>query len=218
MQKISYDPLKDFDAIAGIGGVPMALVVGSQLPIQSLDDLRRIAGGAPGKYAYGTAFGMMTVCGELLRTGLKVDIIQVPYKSSPQILTDVQGGQVAMLCTDFNTAMGPIRNKQVRPIAVTSAEPSPLLPGVPSLVQAIPGFPEMQSWVGVFAPKGTPPEVTSLLGPEILAITQAPETQKILGPNGFERLPLAGRDLESFVDKELAKWHRLVDQAGIQKE
>src|SRR5262249_44838188 len=150
------------DAVAGIGGVPMALLVANKLPIHSLDDLRKAASAAPGKLAYGTAFGMMTVCGELLRKGLKVDILQVPYKSSPQILTDVQGGQVAMLGTDFNTAMGPIRNKQVRAIGVTSAKPSPLLPGIPSLVQMVPDFPEMRSWVGVFAPKGTPPEIIRL--------------------------------------------------------
>lgn len=218
MMNITYDPIKDFSPVAGIGGVPMALVVGPNSPINSLDDLKKVAGASPGKYAYGTAFGMSTACGEFIKKGFKIDLIQVYYKSSPQVLLDVAGGQVAVLCTDFNTAMGPIRNKQVRPIAVTSARPSPLLPDVPSLVQAIPGFPEMRSWVGVFAPRGAPTEITQMLGKEILEITQLPETQKILSPNGFERLPVTGAEFQGFVEKELVKWQKLIEDAGIPKE
>jgi len=218
MKKLSYDPLKDFDPVAGIGGVPLLVLVAQNSPLRSMDDLRKTVTANPGKYAYGTAFGMATVCGENIRRGFNIDIVQVPYKSSPQALTDLMGGQIAVLCTDFNSAGSAIRGNQVRALAVTTAARSPRLPEVPTAAESIPSFPEMRSWVGVFAPRGTPAEITQMLGREILAITQSDEMQTALAPNGFERLPLAGEQLHGFVQKELAKWEKLIEQAGIQKE
>jgi tripartite-type tricarboxylate transporter receptor subunit TctC len=111
MKSIPYDPVKDFEPVAGIGGVPLALLVGKNSPIHSLEELRKTVAAQPGKFAYGTAFGMATVCGENIRHGLDIDLVQVPYKSSPQALTDLMGGQIALLCADFNTAMGAIRGQ-----------------------------------------------------------------------------------------------------------
>jgi tripartite-type tricarboxylate transporter receptor subunit TctC len=147
-----------------------------------------------------------------------MDLVHVPYKSSPQAVTDLIGGQVAMLCTDFNSAGNALRNKQVRAIAVTTAKRSPQLPDVPAVNETLSAFPEMRSWVGVFAPRGTPSAVTQMLAREILAVTQSEEMNKALTPNGFERLPLAGEDLRTYVQKELVKWEKLIEQAGIQKE
>lgn len=218
MKSVPYDPVKDFEPVAGIGGVPLALLVAMNSPIKSMEDLRKTVAANPGKYAYGTAFGMATVCGENVRRGFNIDLVQIPYKSSPQALTDTMSGQVAVLCTDFNTAMGAIRNKQVRALAVTTAQRSKVLPDVPTMMESIPNFPEMRSWVGVFAPRGTPPAITQALGREILEATQSAEVTKVLSPNGFERLPLAGPGLKDFVEKELVKWKALIEQAGIQRE
>jgi tripartite-type tricarboxylate transporter receptor subunit TctC len=218
MKSVPYDPVKDFEAVAGIGGVPLALLVGKDSSIRSMEDLRKTVAANPGKYAYGTAFGMATVCGENVRRGFNIDLAQIPYKSSPQALTDVISGQIAVLCTDFNSAMGAIRNNQVRAIAVTTAKRNDQLPDVPTVAESIPKFPELRSWVGVFAPRGTPPEITQMLGREILAVTESPELLKVLTPNGFERLPLAGVELRSFVERELVKWGKLIEQAGIKQE
>ena len=218
MKKFPYDPVKDFEPVAGIGGVPLLVLVAQNSPMRSMEDFRKTVAASPGKFGWGTAFGMATVCGENIRRGFNLDIVQVPYKSSPQALTDLMGGQIAMLCTDFNSAGGAIRNKQVRAIAVTTATRSAQLPDVPAASEVIPFFPEMRSWVGVFAPRGTPPEITQMLGREILAVTQSEEMQKTLAPNGFERLALSGEPMRAFVEKELAKWEKLIEQAGIQKE
>jgi|JI10StandDraft_1071094.scaffolds.fasta_scaffold38566_5 tripartite-type tricarboxylate transporter receptor subunit TctC len=218
MKSLSYDPVKDFEPVAGIGGVPLAVMVANSSPIRTMDDLRKTVAASPGKYAYGTAFGMATVCGENIRRGFNIDLVQVPYKSSPQAITDLIGGRVVVMCSDFNTAMGPIRNGQVRALAVTTTQRNNQLPEVPSLMESIPGFPEMRSWVGAFAPRGTPAEVTQMLAQNILAVTESPEFLKALTPNGFERLPLAGQQLRAFVQSELPKWEKLIEQAGIQRE
>ncbi|ODU71261.1 MAG: hypothetical protein ABT05_01155 [Lautropia sp. SCN 66-9] len=218
MKAVPYDPVKDFEPVGGIGGVPLALLVGRDSPIRSMDDLRKTVAANPGKHTYGTAFGMATVCGENVRRGFNIDLAQVPYKSSPQALTDLMGGRLTVLCTDFNSAMGAIRSNQVRAIAVTTAQRNNQLPDVPTVAESIPAFPEMRSWVGVFAPRGTPPEITQMLGREILAVTESPELLKALSPNGFERLPLQGAELRDFVQRELAKWGKLIESAGIKPE
>jgi tripartite-type tricarboxylate transporter receptor subunit TctC len=218
MKQMPYDPMKDFEPIAGIGGVPLMVVVGKDSPIKSIDDLRKTVGANPGKFAYGTAFGAATVCSENLKRGLNIDLVQIPYKSSPQAITDLMGGRIAMMCTDANTAMGPIRNNQVRALAVTTSKRNAQLPDLPALVEILPNFPEMRSWVGVFAPKGTPNEVVQLLAPAILAVTESAEVLRVLTPNGFERLTASGPALSSFVQSELIKWEKLIEQAGIQRE
>lgn len=218
MKSVPYDPVKDFEPVAGIGGVPLAVLVGADSPIRSMEDLRKTVTADPGKHSYGTAFGMATVCGENIRRGLNIDLVQVPYKSSPQALTDLMAGRLTILCTDFNSAMGAIRNNQVRAIAVTTAKRNEQLPAVPAVLDSIADFPEMRSWVGVFAPRGTPPEITQMLGREILAVTESPELLKTLAPNGFERLPLKGADLGDFVQRELVKWKKLIESAGIKPE
>lgn len=218
MKTMPYDPLRDFEPVAGIGGVPLMIVVGHDSPIKTLDELRKAVAAQPGKLAYGTAFGAATVCSETLKRGLGLDLVQVPYKSSPQAITDLMGGRIVMMCSDANTAMGPIRNKQLRPLAVTTAKRNAALPDLPTLAETLPAFPEIRSWVGVFAPKGTPPDILQQLAPAILAATESPDVLKVLSPNGFERLTASGPALSSFVQSELAKWEKLISQAGIEKE
>jgi tripartite-type tricarboxylate transporter receptor subunit TctC len=218
MKSIRYDPIKDFEPVAGIGGVPLAVLVGRDSPIRSIEELHKTVAANPGKFAYGTAFGMATVCTENIKRGFNIDLAQVPYKSSPQALTDLMSGRITVMCTDFNTAMGPVRNNQLRALAVTTAKRNPQLPDVPTMSEVLPGFPEMRSWVGVFAPKGTPAEITQMLAPLVLAITDSQEVLKVLVPNGFERLPVSGPAMTAFVQAELARWKKLIEQAGIEPE
>ncbi len=214
-KQLPYDPVNDFEAVAGIGGVPLGVLVGKDSPFKSMDDLRKQITAEPGKHSYGTAFGMATVCGENIKKGYKLDLAQVAYKSSPQALTDLIGGRISVLCNDFNSSMSAIRSGQVRALAVTTAERNPQLPDVPTMAELIPGFPEMRSWVGVFAPKGTPAEISRMLAPHILAATASPDAVKALSPNGFQSLNVSGDTMMAFVRSELEKWRGLIAQAGI---
>jgi tripartite-type tricarboxylate transporter receptor subunit TctC len=180
-----------------------------------MEDLRARVAAEPGKHAYGTAFGMATVCVENIKLGFKLDLAQVSYKSSPQALTDLIGGRISVLCNDFNSSMSAIRSGQVRALAVTTAQRNPQLPEVPTMAEVMPGFPEMRSWVGVFAPKGTPVEITKMLAPQILAATASPDAVKALSPNGFQALNVSGDAMMAFVRSELEKWRGLIAQAGI---
>jgi len=218
MASVPYDPIKDFEPVAGIGGVPLAVLVAAQSPIKSMEDLAKTVKAKPGTYSYGTAFGMMTVCGERIRKAFGIDLVQVPYKSSSQSLTDLIGGQILTSCPDLNSSMAAIRGGQVRPLAVTMKQPIEQLPNVPSIMDSIPDFPEMRSWVGVFAPRGTPADIVSLLADNLMEITGSQEFLGALRPNGFERLPLKGAEMTEFVEAELKKWKALIEDAGIQKQ
>lgn len=218
MKQMPYDPIRDFEPIAGIGGVPLVVVVAKESPLRNMDDLRKLVAANPGKHAYGTAFGAATVCTEHIKRGFNLDLVQVPYKSSPQAITDLMGGRILMMCTDGNTAMGPIRNNQLKALAVTTNKRNAQLPDLPTVAEMLPNFPEMRSWVGLFAPKGTPAEITQMLAPHVVAITESAEFLKVLTPNGFERLAASGPALGTFVQSELGKWEKLIEQAGIQRE
>ncbi|MBK7473347.1 MAG: hypothetical protein IPI73_24650 [Betaproteobacteria bacterium] len=114
--------------------------------------------------------------------------------------------------------MGSIRGNKVRVLAVTTDKRSAQLPDVPAIVETFPDFPVMKSWVAIYAPKGTPSEVTQLLAPLILSITESPEFLRPLEANGFERLAVSGPQLTAFTKDELAKWEKLIKRAGIQPQ
>ncbi|MGE4370295.1 MAG: Bug family tripartite tricarboxylate transporter substrate binding protein, partial [Burkholderiaceae bacterium] len=115
-------------------------------------------------------------------------------------------------------SMSAIRGDQVRPLAVTTKERNAQLPDVPSIMDTLPSFPEMRSWVGVFAPKNTPEEITKLLATAVLKATASPEFLQALTPNGFERLPLEGEKMKDFIKSELPKWKDLIEEAGISQQ
>ena len=215
---LGYDPIADFEPVAGIGGPPLVLLVSKDLPAKTFPDLVAYIKATPGTYSYGTPFGLSTVCSENIKKATGIDINQVPYKASPQAITELIGGQILLLCTDLNSSIGAIRSGQVRAVAVTTEARTPQLPDVPAITEYLPGFPSMRSWVAVVAPKGTPAEIVDLLSKNILAVTSSAEFLKALEPNGFERLGVGGTDLQAYILAELAKSKKLIQDAGIEPQ
>ena len=217
-KNLGYDPIADFEPVAGIGGPPLILLVSKDLPAKTFPELIAYIKATPGKYSYGTPFGLSTVCSENIKKATGIDINQVPYKSSPQAITELIGGQILLLCTDLNSSIGAIRSGQVRAVAVTTETRTPQLPDVPAITEYLPGFPAMRSWVAVVAPKGTPAEIVELLTKNILAVTSSAEFLRALEPNGFERLGVGGADLQAYILAELAKSKKLIQDAGIEPQ
>lgn len=215
---LGYDPIADFEPVAGIGGPPLILLVSKDLPAKTFPELIAYIKATPGTYSYGTPFGLSTVCSENIKKATGIDINQVPYKASPQAITELIGGQILLLCTDLNSSIGAIRSGQVRAVAVTTESRTPQLPDVPAITEYLPGFPSMRSWVAVVAPKGTPAEIVGLLSKNILAVTSSAEFLKALEPNGFERLGVGGADLQAYILAELAKSKKLIQDAGIEPQ
>lgn len=217
-KKLPYDALHDFVPIASVGGFPFAIVVTQDSPVKTLAEFIERARANPGKFSYGAPGGTQTICAETLKQRANIDLISVPYKSSPQAVSELMGGQIDMICADFATAIGAIKGGKLRALAVTTATRSAQLPDVPTIAEVLPGFVEMRSWIGLLAPKGTPPDTIDWLGREILAVTAVPAFATALGAFGFERIALSNAPFAQFMKAELDKWEMLIKRAGMEPQ
>jgi tripartite-type tricarboxylate transporter receptor subunit TctC len=189
LQKLPYDPIKDFAPITHVASVPNVLVVSPKLEVKNLQELVTLARSQPGKLNYASAgIGSITQLNvEKLKLIAKLDIVHVPYKGTALSIPDLASGNVAMLFDSLASALPNIKNGTVRPIVLNAAKRSTLLPDVPTLAEA--GMPEfdLYTWFGMFAPAGTPPEIVTRLGREVVASLKAPDV--------LERFAAVGADL-----------------------
>jgi tripartite-type tricarboxylate transporter receptor subunit TctC len=217
-KKLPYDPIRDFAPIGRTGELPFVLVVNTSVPARTLAELVAHARANPGKLSYGTPNSTSLVASETLRLQAKIDVVGVPYKSSPQALTDTIGGQLAMYVADFATALPSIRAGKVRALAVTPARRSKLLPDVPPMADTLAGF-DLTSWNGLFAPAGTAKPVIDQIAREVQAILAQPEIVERLATLGFEVWPTRSpEEFARYVADQLALWTRLIKDAAIQPE
>ncbi len=217
-QNLKYDPIKDFTPIVRTGELPFALVVANALPIKSMKDLIDYARANPGKLSYATPNSTSLVASETIKHLAGVDIVGVPYKSSPQAMTDVVGGQIDMYVTDFGSGLAMIKSDKVRTLAVTPANGSKILPDVPPVARTLTGF-DLTSWNGIFGPAGVPKPIVDRINTEVLAILAEKDVQDRLAIIGFEVWPSSSPEVfAKYVADQLALWTRLIKQAGIKPE
>lgn len=215
---LKYDPIKDFTPITRVGELPFALLVNPALPVKSLQELIAHAKANPDKLSYATPNSTSLVASETIKRMAGVQVLAVPYKSSPQALTDLIGGQVQMYVADLGSSMGMIKAGTVRTLAVTTKAPLKSLPDVPPVASAVPGF-DLTSWNGIFGPAGVPKPVVDKLNAEILAVLAEKDVQDQLAQLGFETWPSrTPEEFAKYVVDQLAHWTALIKQAGIRPE
>lgn len=215
---LKYDPIKDFTPITRVGELPFALLVNAGFPARTLKDLIDNARANPGKLSYATPNSTSLVASETIKRMAGLQVTAVPYKSSPQALTDLVGGQVQMYVADLGSTMGMIKAGNVRALAVTTRAPLKSLPGVPPVASEVPGF-DLTSWNGIFGPAGLPAPVAERLNTEILQVLAEKEVQEQLALLGFEVWPSRNPDeFARYVAEQLAHWTALIKQAGIRPE
>lgn len=215
---LRYDPIKDFTPIVRVGELPFALAVNPKLPVSSTKELLDYARAHPGKISYATPNSTSLVASETIKRQAKVDIVGVPYKSSPQALTDLVGGQLEMYVVDLGSGLTTLKSGKVKTLAVTPARGTKILPGVPPVAQAVPGF-DLTSWNGIFGPAGLPRPIVDKVNAEVLAVLAEKEVQEKLANIGFEVWPSKSpAEFAQYVGDQLALWTRLIKDAGIQPE
>lgn len=218
VKELRYDPIKDFEPIILTGELPFALVVNNDLPVKNLKEFMAYARANPGKLSYATPNSTSLVGSETMRVMGKLDIVGIPYKSSPQALTDTMSGQVQVYIVDLGSGLPNMKANKVRTIAVTPAAKSRLLPGVPPIADEIKGF-DLTSWNGIFAPRGTPKEVIDTIDRNVREILKDKEVQDKLESIGFEVNPSRNpEEFRKYVADQLAHWTRLVKAASIKPE
>lgn len=215
---LKYDPIKDFTPVTRVGELPFALLVNPSLPVKSLKELIDHAKANPGKLSYATPNSTSHVASETIKRIAGLEVLGIPYKSSPQALTDLIGGQVQMYVADLGSSMAMIKAGSVRTLAVTTKAPLKSLPGVPPVASEVPGF-DLTSWNGILGPAGLPRPVVDRLNIEILAVLAEKDVQDQLAQLGFETWPSkTPEEFARYVADQLAHWTTLIKQAGIRPE
>ncbi|REE93657.1 Bug family tripartite tricarboxylate transporter substrate binding protein [Cupriavidus plantarum] len=218
MKKLPYDPIKDFTPVARMGNLPFMLVINPKLPVNSVAELIAYAKSHPGmSYASGNSTGI--VSGATLGRMAGIDLLHVPYKSTPPAMTDVIAGQVPMMFVDVAAGIANVKAGKMRALAVTTAQRSRLLPDLPPIgdTPGLKGF-DITSWNGVFAPARTPQPIVERLNRELTKIAGSKDVAPRFEALGFEAFGQTPQQFASFVNSELVKWTRLVKDAGIQPE
>ena len=217
-KSIDYDPVKDFTPISRVGSFTLMLVVNPKLPIHSVKDLVAYAKANPGKLSFASGNTAGIVAGDMLAKWAGVNLIHVPYNSTPPALQDIIAGRVSMMFADFTTAMPHVASHNLRALAVTRIKRSSLFPDLPTMNEAgIKGF-NLDAWAGLVAPAGTPPAIVEKLHKEISAVQNSEETKKQFATQGAEIVQMSSAEFGAFMASEMTKWERVVKESGIKAE
>ena len=214
-RSLSFDPLKDLKPITQLAYVGNVLVATPALPASTLAQLLELARRPQGlTYASGGNGTTSHLAVELLRSGTKANLVHVPYKNFGQALTDVMAGQPDFIMPNIPPTVEHIKGGKLKPIAVTSARRSPLLPNVPTVAEAgIPGF-EVVSWNGLAAPAGTPDAIIRRIHAEATKALADPEVRQKLAAQGAELVGSAPAEYEAFIRAETDKWALVIEHSG----
>ena len=220
LQKLPYDPLKDFAPITHVANVPNVLVVSPKLPVNNLSDLIKLARSQPGKLNYASAgVGSITQLNvEKLKLIAKLDIVHVPYKGTQLSIPDLANGNVAMLFDSLASALPNIKNGNARPIALNAPKRSALLPEVPTLAEA--GMPEFDvyTWFGMFAPAGTPPDIVARLQREVVAGLRSPDVLERFAGVGAEPVGSTAGEFVARIKADAASWAEVIKAGNIKAQ
>lgn len=218
-KKLTYDPIHDFTAIARVCYFPFVLAVNSASPAHTVADLVRSARDPATKTSYGYGNSTGQIAGAAFNSLARLDATAVPYKSSPQALTDLIGGQLGFLFTDLASSQSQVKAGRLRILAVTTEQRSKLAPELPPLAATagLHGF-DLAAWVGVMAPAGLPPEIREKLDLAINAMLARPEVIEKFNGIGAEVAAAHAKDFESYLRRQLDVWGAKVREAGITPE
>jgi len=218
MKNVSYDPIRDFTPITRVGSFTLMLVVNPSVPAKTVKELIEYAKSNPGKLSFASANTSGIVAGETLKHWAEIDMLHVPYKSTPPALQDVLAGRVSMMFVDLTSGLPHVRSGALRALAVTRLHRSSLFSELPTLDEAgVTGF-DMDSWAGIVAPANTPAAIVAQLNTELRKIIDSPEIKSALGKVGFEAFSSSAPEFDDFIKVQLGKWGKMVKDAGIQPE
>jgi tripartite-type tricarboxylate transporter receptor subunit TctC len=217
-KNIAYDSVKDFTPITRLGSFTLMLVIHPSIPAKTVKELVEYARANPGKLSFASGNTAGVVAGETLKHWGKLDLLHVPYKSTPQALTDLIAGRTSMMFADFTTGIPHVKSGALRALAVTRIKRSSLYPELPTMDEAgVTNF-DMDAWAGFVAPANTPPDVVALLSKTMRPIIDNAEVKATMRNAGFEAFSSSPEELGDFIKLQLGKWEKMVKDAGIQPE
>jgi len=218
LRSVPYDPVKDLAPITWAARSPNTVVVHPSLPVKSLKELIALAKARPGQLMYGSAGTGATshLSAELFKSMAKVDVLRVPYKANAPALNDLLSGQVQIMFSTASSVTPHVRSGRLRALAVTSAKPTPLAPGLPTVAAAagLPGY-ESISIYGVFAPAKTPEAIIRQLNQSIVAVLNQPDVREKFLNVGVETVGSTPEQFAAVIKADMARMSKVIKEAGI---
>jgi len=218
-EKLNYDFLRDIVPIASIARFGNVMEVNPTVPVKSVPEFIAYAKANPGKINFASSGAGSTIhmSAELFKMMAGLNLVHVPYRGAAPAITDLLAGQVQVMFDNIATSIQHIRDGKLRPLAVTTAEPSELLPGLPVVANYLPGY-EASGWYGVGAPKGVDAEIIDRLNNEITAALADPKIKMRFADLGVTVLAGSTADFGKLLVDETDKWGKVVKFAGIKPE
>jgi tripartite-type tricarboxylate transporter receptor subunit TctC len=218
----SFDPVKQYDAIATVATSPLVLAVANNVKANSVAELVAYSRTVPQKLNYASA-GIGSVSHltfEVVKAATGMDAVHIPYKGGGPAMNDVIAGHVAINMASIQVAKGLVEAGKIKGLAVTSAERSPVLPNVPTMKEA--GVKtadvDLRFWFGIFGPKGIPDVVKAKLDKAVAATLSNPRVRERLAKLDIEPDYAPGNVLKAKLESEIANWTRFIDEHGIKPE
>ncbi|MEK6243806.1 MAG: tripartite tricarboxylate transporter substrate binding protein [Pseudomonadota bacterium] len=217
--KMPFDPVRDFAPISLALEAEGLLALHPSVQAQNVAELIALARSKPGGLTYASA-GAGTashLAGELFKSMAKVDMLHVPYKGNVPAITDLLAGQTSLIFATMPTILPHAKAGKLRALATIGTARSKAAPELPTVAEMLPGF-EVNNWVGLFAPAGTPPEIVAKLNAEVQRFMQSKEITLRLAAEGARFIPMTPDQFGNFVKAEIAKWAPVVKASGAKAD
>jgi tripartite-type tricarboxylate transporter receptor subunit TctC len=216
-KKVNYDPVKSFAPITRVNTSTNILVVHPNVQAATTQAFIALAKARPGQINYASAGSGTSphLAGELFKSMAGIDLVHVPYKGSPQALTDLLGGQTQAMFASLVSAIPHVRQNRLRALGMTALQRSAALPEVPTISESgLRGY-DVSVWMGIAAPAGTPPAVIAQLNRQVAAILKTPDIREKLAAQGLEAVTDTPAEFTAYIAAEVPKWAKVIRQAGI---
>lgn len=219
--KLDYDIQKDFVPVALIAAPPQVIVVNAQrVPVEDLKSLLEIARKEPGKLNYASAGNGTShhLAGELFKLKTKTSLTHIPYRGAGPALQDLIAGQVDLMFDGLGSSASHLKSGKIKALAVAAPTRAPGFPDLPTTAEAgVPGY-EVSTWYGMWAPKGTPPEVVERMNAEVQKALASPELKTIWHNSGSDTPKVSLGQFGAMIDSEIKRWAEVVKASGVKLE
>lgn len=219
MKAMPHDPVRDFAMVSTVTGYPMVIAAAPDAPYRNFAEFIAWARSRPGQVTYAMS-GIGSVhhlLGELVNIEAGTQMVGIPLKGASQSMVEVLGGRIDVMIETATASFGPVRGGRLRALALSSPAHYPLMPDAPIIGETLPGV-EVMSWLGLATSPGTPRPIIDRLNREVRAILADPEVQTRLADLGGVAMPSTPEDMRERIEREIARWRRVVEIKHIERQ
>jgi tripartite-type tricarboxylate transporter receptor subunit TctC len=219
LNKLPYDPIKDFGMVSTIVTYPMVVSVSKDSPIKTFGELIVKAKTNPGQTSFSSigSGSLHHLLGEWINIEAGVDMLHVPFKGAPQAFNEIMGGRVDTMIETATFSFGQIKGGKLRGLAVSSKNRSPLMPEIPTVSETLPGI-EFSSWLGVVVSPGTPRPIVDKLNHEFRLILESQDFKQKFAEFGGVPIASSPEEMKSRIEVEIARWRHIVELKHIERQ